>query len=108
MTDCLEHTACNETAADAKTALANYFRATCVYQPTADGQGGQNGASTAQGDQVVNTPSGPGSSLDRLALGVGLASGFVALVGAVFAVIKCLSSECELNPELKDTLLILL
>jgi hypothetical protein len=89
MTQCLENTACNETAANAKTTLANYFRATCVYQPSADGQGEQQGASTAQGDQVVNAPPESGSRLDRLVLGVGLASGFVALFGAVFTVVKC-------------------
>jgi hypothetical protein len=39
--------------------------------------------------EIVNAPFGSGSSLDKLALGVGLVSGFVALVGAVLAVGKC-------------------
>lgn len=66
----------------------SYVREKCVYHPTTDGQGGQDSVNTAQGDRVVNVPFGSGSSLDRLALDVGLASGFVALVWAVFAVVK--------------------
>jgi hypothetical protein len=90
MGSCLEGKACNETEADAESSLASYYQETCVYVSTADGQGGQNSASTGQGDQVVNAPSSSGSNLERLALGVGLASGFVALVAAVFAIVKCL------------------
>ncbi len=73
----------SETEADAASSLASYYRETCVYDPTADGQGGQDGGSTAQGDQVVHSPSGLGSHLEKLALGVGLASGFAALFGIV-------------------------
>jgi hypothetical protein len=87
MSECLNSTACDETATDANNTLVNYYRETCVYDPTADGEAGLG---TAQGDQVVNAPSGSGSSLDKLALWVGLASGFVALIGAVFAVVRCL------------------
>jgi hypothetical protein len=91
MGSCLNSTGCDETTTDANSTLVDYYRETCVYTPTADGEGGSDGdPNTAQGDQVVNAPSGSGSTLDKLALGVGLASGFVALVGAVFAVIKCL------------------
>jgi hypothetical protein len=91
MSECLNSTACDETATDANNTLVDYYRETCVYDPTVDGEGGLDGdTGIAQGDQVVNAPSGSGSSLDKLALGVGLASGFVALVGAVVAAIKCL------------------
>jgi hypothetical protein len=88
MTSCLNSTACEESVSDANATLVEYYGETCVYDPTFDGQGGQDGSNTAQGDQVVNSPTNSGSSLNNLALGIGLASGFVALVGAVFAVIK--------------------
>jgi hypothetical protein len=90
MGSCLEEAACNETVGEANSTLVDYYREACVYAPTADGEGGQDGSTTAPSDEAVNAPSGSGSSLDKLALGVGLASRFVALVGAVFAVIKCL------------------
>lgn len=32
----------------------SYDREKCVCHPTIDGQGGQDGANTAQGDRVVN------------------------------------------------------
>jgi hypothetical protein len=78
---CLETTACNETAVDANSTLVDYYRETCVYDPTADGTGGQDVSSTAEGDQVVNSPS-ESSGLDKLSLIVGLASGFAALIAA--------------------------
>jgi hypothetical protein len=74
LTQCLENTVCNETETDAKRSLVSHDREKCVYHPTTDGQGGQDGANTSQGDRVVNVPFGSGSSLDWLALGVGLAS----------------------------------
>jgi CFEM domain len=80
MTSCLEESACNETAVDANSTLVDYYRETCVYDPTADGTGGQDESSTSLGDQVVNAPSGS-SAVDKLSLIVGLTSGFAALIG---------------------------
>ena len=84
LTSCLTSSACNETIAEANSTLVGYYRETCIYNPTADGTGGQDDPSMTQGDQVVNAPSGSGSSgLDKLQLGIGLASGFAALVTTV-------------------------
>jgi hypothetical protein len=79
---CLETSTCNETAEDSNSTLADYYRETCVYDPTADGTGGQDGSSTTLGDQVVNAPSGS-SGLDRLQMIIGLASGFAALIAGL-------------------------
>ena len=79
LTGCLETDACDETAADANSTLVDYYRETCVYNPTTDGTGDQDGSSTSSGDQVANSPSGS-SGLDKLQMIIGLASGFVTLI----------------------------
>jgi hypothetical protein len=82
LTGCLETSACNETVVEANSTFVDYYRETCVYDPTADGTGGQDGASTNLGDQVANAPSGS-SGLDKLQMIIGLASGFAALIAGL-------------------------
>jgi hypothetical protein len=78
LASCLEAAPCNETAVDANNTLVTYYRDSCVYDPTADGNGGQDGSDSAQGDQVVNAPEGS-SSLNEFQMVVGLASGLGGL-----------------------------
>jgi hypothetical protein len=76
---------CNVAADIATNMTQKYFSDTCIYRPTADGSGNPLSSNNDpnQQDEVVAAPT-EDSPINRLALGVGLASGFVSII--VFAV----------------------
>jgi len=96
---------CREDSGNATETLADYYRRTCIYQPTQDGRGSSVGTNQ---DEVVSRPAetmggqakatggpaemaGGGDSQDNLGRTVGLVSGFLTFATAGVAVYICLS-----------------
>ena len=104
LTNCLM-AGCREDSGNATETLADYYRRTCIYQPTQDGRGSSVGTNQ---DEVVSRPAetmggqakatggpaemaGGGDSQDNLGRTVGLVSGFLTFATAGVAVYICLS-----------------
>ncbi len=89
---CLEE-GCNVTSSAANETLADFYRTTCIYDPSADGNGydpnadgtptGPGGSTGVPQDEVAYAPSQGGESpADRLNLIIGLAAGFGSLIAS--------------------------
>jgi hypothetical protein len=76
---CVEN-GCNVTAADALKITSEFYRDTCIYNPSANGQEGSEGAGL--GDEIVQSP-GQDSRVNKLDAIVGTLASFVGIVGAI-------------------------
>ena len=89
---------CNETAALADTSLAEFYNETCVYNPTADGNGydpdgaGNGADGSTQGDQVVDSPtnsnSSPSTNLESIIIPIASICTILTFVGTVYGCVR--------------------
>ncbi|KAK3389685.1 hypothetical protein B0H63DRAFT_518922 [Podospora didyma] len=82
---------CDSTLAAANETLHDFYRETCIYSPSVDGNGAP-GTGGAVADEVVPAPkdgdsSSSGGPVERLGLIIGLVTGFATIAGILISLI---------------------